>query len=198
MRWRRLHSFYPREEGPSFATRAPAVQGAQLCLPRPLTHRAPCREAAALMTALTPGRSRDVDRRRRVVVSIVPPPQKLRTDTQSACPAQGLNTSNLQERELPAGSSQVNLAISAQRTEVLAGARQDPRHAPGGHPCQGTIPFQWSSTSFSAQAHPDAFYSHKQTPVIPVTFWHRADSQLVAYFGEGGLLSDFSFPWGNH
>ena len=130
-------------------------------LPCPLTHRAPCKEATALLTALTPGRSGDVDRGRRVVVSIVPPPQKLCADTQSACPAQGLNASNLQQRDLPAGSTQVNLAIGAQRTKALARVRQDPRRAPWGHPSQDTIPFQWSSTSFSAQAHPDTFYSYK-------------------------------------
>lgn len=111
------------------------------------------------MTALTPGRSGDVDWGRCVVVSIVPPPQKLGADTQSACPAQGLNASNLQQRELPAGSTRVNLAFGVRTTGALARAREDPRRAPWGHPRQD--PSSGSSTSFSAQAHPDTFYSYK-------------------------------------
>lgn len=52
----------------------------------------------SLRAALTPGRSRDVDWGGCVVVSIVPAPQELCADPQSACPAQGLNTSDLQQR----------------------------------------------------------------------------------------------------
>ena len=179
-------------EGPSFTAQAPATP------PSPTDPQAPCKEAAALTTALTPGRSGDVDWGRRVVVSVVPAPQKLRADTQSACPTQGLNASNLQQRELPAGSTRVSLAVGAQRPEALAAARQDPRRAPWGHPGQDTTPFRWPSTSSSAQAHPDTFYRYKYTPVIPATFWHRTDSQLVACFRKGGLLHGFGFQRGNH
>lgn len=67
------------------------------------------------MTALTPGWSGDVDRGCSVVVSVVPPPQKFCADTQGACPSQGLNASNLQQRQLPAGSTQPNPAIATER-----------------------------------------------------------------------------------
>lgn len=111
--------------------------------------------------ALTPGWSRDVDGGGRVVVAIVPAPQELCSDPQSARPAQGLNTSNLQQRHLPALSSQVSTTVGAQKAEVLARVRQDPKSVPWGQPAQNGIPFQWSSTSFSAQAHPDNFYQYK-------------------------------------
>lgn len=109
----------------------------------------------ALPTALTPGWSGDVDRGRCVVVSIVPPPQKLRTNTQSARPAQGLNTSNLQQREVPAGSTSLSVRREQREQE------KDARRAPRGHSGENTIPFQWSSASSNAQVHPDTFYSYK-------------------------------------
>lgn len=93
---------------------------------------------------------------------------------------------------------QVSTAGTAQKVETLARVRQDPRRVPWGQPSQNAIPFQWFSTSFSAQAHPDNFYQQKQTPTFPVTIRHRTDSQLVVYFRKGDILSDLGFLWGNY
>lgn len=52
----------------------------------------------SLRAALTPGRSRDVDWGGCVVVSVVPTPQEIGADPQSARPAQGLHTPHLEHR----------------------------------------------------------------------------------------------------
>lgn len=115
----------------------------------------------SLRAALTPGWSGDVDGGGRVVVAIVPAPQEVSTDPQSARPTQALNASHLQQRHLPALTTQASTTSRAWKAEVLARVRQDPKHVPWGQLSQNAIPFQWSSTSFSAQAHPDNFYRYK-------------------------------------
>lgn len=56
----------------------------------------------SLGAALTPGWSGDVDGGGRVVVAVVPAPQEVCTDPQSARPTQALNAPHLQQRHLPA------------------------------------------------------------------------------------------------